>query len=258
MVRPRPLGRGLIYEGDKMASTHVTMVCDRTGSMASIQNDAEGAVNSFLDEQKLVEGECSLWLIDFDSPDYADKDWFRTVYEGAIKSAPKYHLAPRGNTALFDALAQAIRKTGDKLNAMRDADKPERVLFIWQTDGLENASKETTLEQLQQMIKHQEDVYSWVFIPLGSTLDAAKANSDILWGTQSAGNLVAAAGTGHSHSVAHSHVSSTVSNLRSAHSHEAYAAASYGNAAKFNEKGERLDDEGNVIPSSAGSNHLNV
>jgi hypothetical protein len=238
-----------------MASTHVTMVCDRTGSMASIQNDAEGAVNSFLDEQKLVEGECSLWLIDFDSADYGDKDWFRTVYEGAITNAPRYHLTPRGNTALYDALARAIRQTGDKLNALRDADKPERVMFIWQTDGLENASKETTMAQLREMIKHQEDVYSWVFIPLGSTLDATKANSDILVGTRSAGNVMAASGTAHSHSVAHSHMSTVVSGLRGA-SHEHYAATAYGNAAKFNEKGEQVDDDGNVIPSSAGSNHL--
>jgi hypothetical protein len=242
-----------------MSKTWVTMLCDRTGSMESIKDDAEGAINAFLDEQKLVEGECTIWLIDFDSPEYGhEADWFKTVYEGAITGAPKYHLTPRGNTALWDSLARAIRQTGDKLNAMRDGEKPERVIFVWQTDGLENASKETSLASLQQMIKHQEDVYSWVFIPLGSTLDAAKANSDILWGTQSAGNVVAAAGTGHSHSVAHSHVGATVTNLRSAHTHEAYAAASYTNAAKFNEKGEQVDDDGNVIPSSAGSTHLNV
>ena len=62
--------------------THITMVCDRTGSMQSIAADAEGAVNAFIEEQKLVEGECSLWLVDFDSPMYGnEKDWFRTVYE---------------------------------------------------------------------------------------------------------------------------------------------------------------------------------
>lgn len=233
-----------------MASTHITMVCDRTGSMKLIESDAEGAVNAFLDEQKMVDGECSLWLVDFDSPAYGHgEDWFRTVYEGAITGAKEYRLNPRGNTALFDALARAIRETGEKLEAMPEATRPERVLFIWQTDGYENASTETTLEKLQEMIKHQEDVYSWVFIPLGSTLTASQANESILVGTRSAGNVMAAAGTAHSHSIAHNHMSGVVSGLRTAHSHE-YAATAYANAAKFNEKGEQVDDEGKVIPQS--------
>lgn len=238
-----------------MASTHITMLCDRTGSMASIQNDAEGAVNAFLDEQKLVEGECSIWLIDFDSPNYGDRDWFRTVYEGAITGAPKYHLMPRGNTALYDAMAWAIRQTGDKLHGLRESERPERVLFVFQTDGYENASKETTKKQLQEMIKHQEDVYSWVFLPLGSTLDAASQIHDMLTGTQSAGNVMAAAGTGHSHTVAHSHMSSTVTNLRNMTPGVYASGAAYANAAKFNEDGEQVDDEGKVIPQEASHVH---
>lgn len=239
-----------------MSNTHITMVCDRTGSMADIRADAEGAVNAFLDEQKLVEGACNLWLVDFDSPDYGhEEDWFSTVYEGPITDAKSYALVPRGNTALYDALAKAITETGRKLEALPESVRPERVIFVWQTDGMENSSKHTTIDALRTMIKHQEDVYSWTFIPLGSNLTATKTNQDILWGSQSAGNVVAAAGTGHSHSVAHSHVSSTVSNLRGA-SHEHYATAQYTNSATFNEAGEQVDEDGNIIPSSAGSNHF--
>lgn len=235
-----------------MTSTHITMVADRTGSMFSIKEDAERAINAFLDEQRNVEGECSLWLIDFDSPDYDERDWFRTVFEGDLRKAPKYNLTPRGSTALYDSLARAIRQTGDKLAALREDERPERVMFLWQTDGHENASKETTLPALREMIQHQEEVYSWVFIPLGSNLGAASTNSAILYGTQSLGNVVAGAGTGHSHSVAHSHVSSTVRNLRSMGREQYDSAtsaggAAYANAAKFNEEGERVDDEGNPI-----------
>lgn len=232
-----------------MEKTHVTLLCDRTGSMKSIRSDAAGAVNSFLDEQKLVEGECTLWLCEFDSPDYGhEEDWFTTVYEGPITDAKAYKLYPRNNTALYDALARAITDTGRKLERMAEADRPQRVIFVWQTDGMENASKHNTRDAVRAMITHQEQMYSWVFIPLGSTLDANRANEDLLRGTQSFGNIVAAAGTGHSHSVAHSHVSGVVSNLRSAHSHEAYAAASYSNSARFNAAGEEVDEYDNVIP----------
>jgi hypothetical protein len=249
------LGFGLTKQENTMASTHLTVLCDRTGSMESIKTDAEGAVNAFLDEQKLVEGECSIWLIDFDSPQYGnDHDWFRTVYEGAITGAPRYHLVPRGTTALYDAMAWAIRQTGDKLRGMRESERPERVFFVFQTDGYENASKETTKEQLQAMIKHQEDVYSWVFLPLGSTLDAGAAIMDMMSGTKSAGNVMTAAGTGHSHTMAHSHMSGALAGLRNM-THDHYTAAAYTNTAKFNAAGEQVDDEGKVIPQEASHVH---
>ena len=46
------------------------------------------------------------------------------------------------------------------------------------TDGLENASKEFSLKQINQMIQHQHDVYNWEFIFLGAGQDAIQvANS---------------------------------------------------------------------------------
>jgi len=43
------------------------------------------------------------------------------------------------------------------------------------TDGLENASREYTREQVFQRIRHQSDVYGWEFVYLGAKLDAIAA-----------------------------------------------------------------------------------
>ena len=40
------------------------------------------------------------------------------------------------------------------------------------TDGLENASEEFSLKQINQMIQHQHEAYSWEFIFLGVGQDA--------------------------------------------------------------------------------------
>lgn len=40
------------------------------------------------------------------------------------------------------------------------------------TDGMENASKEFSRPQIAEMVKHQEETYSWEFIYLGANQDA--------------------------------------------------------------------------------------
>lgn len=142
-------------------ATHLTLVCDRTGSMATIKDDAEGGVNHFLDEQKKVEGECSLYFVEFDS------DGYDVIYDGPLAGAPRYRLVPRNFTPLLDAVGKAIVQTGDKLSAIPETERPDKVIFIVQTDGLENASKEWTWETVRDAIKRQETEFNWQFVFLG-------------------------------------------------------------------------------------------
>ncbi len=46
--------------------TDITIILDRSGSMNSVKSDTIGGFNSFLDEQKKVEGEAVLSLVQFD------------------------------------------------------------------------------------------------------------------------------------------------------------------------------------------------
>lgn len=158
--------------------SHITLILDRSGSMASIQNDVIGAVNRFIDDQKSVPGACSFTLIQFD-----DKDPYEKIYEGPLADAK--HLTaetykPRGNTPLLDAVGKGIVDLDVKLAAIPEADRPGKVVFVVQTDGQENASHEwTDRKKLAEMVKTQTDTYKWQFVFLGANQDAILAGGSL-------------------------------------------------------------------------------
>lgn len=150
--------------------SHITIVADRSGSMSSIRNDAEGGINSFIADQKKVKGTCSLYFVDFDTS-------YEQVYDGDLAKMRKYSLSPRGGTALYDAIAKAIAETGERLAALPEDERPGNVFFIVSTDGGENSSREFSvltngLEKVTEMIKRQEEEWKWTFIFLAAGPEA--------------------------------------------------------------------------------------
>lgn len=146
--------------------TEIVLVVDRSGSMSACQEEAENGVNTFIKEQKKIEGEANLTLVEFDSE-------YDFVCKGTpIKKAKKYKLQPRGMTALLDAVGRAIDETGVRLSELDEEDRPGLVVFVVLTDGQENSSKEYTLEQVREKINHQEEKYNWQFTFLGAGPDA--------------------------------------------------------------------------------------
>lgn len=79
---------------------------------------------------------------------------------------------PGGGTPLYDSIGRAIKETGEKLAAMKEEDRPEKVLFIISTDGEENESQEYSKPMIKEMIDHQTKVYSWDFMFFGANMDA--------------------------------------------------------------------------------------
>lgn len=150
---------------------HITMILDRSGSMASIRTDVIGAVNKFIDDQKSVPGECTFTLVQFD-----DKDPYEVI-QNQVRMSEARHLtaetfAPRGNTPLLDAIGKGIASLGDDLRKLPEASRPGKVIFVVETDGQENASKEYTRQQVADMIKLQTETYKWQFVFLGANQDA--------------------------------------------------------------------------------------
>ncbi len=151
----------------RLGYTHITLVCDRSGSMQAVRSDAEGAVNQFITDQKAVPGDATLTLVEFDGTYGGAKDWYRVVHDGDISVCPTYQLHPRGNTALLDAVGRAITETGERLDHLGEEQRPEHVVFVVQTDGQENASQDWKLETLTALIKEQESQWKWQFLFLG-------------------------------------------------------------------------------------------
>lgn len=174
----------------KKGYTDISIVLDRSGSMDSVKLDTIGGFNSFLKAQKGVPGEATITLVQFD-------DIYEVVYEGIrLQDAPLLNdqtFVPRGTTALLDAIGRTINATGKRLATLPETERPEKVIFVILTDGYENASREFKVEQINDMIRHQRDVYAWEIVFIGANQDAITSASQM--GIQAANALTYAANT---------------------------------------------------------------
>lgn len=146
--------------------TDLTLIIDRSGSMSRIAKDMEGGFATFLEQEKKSPDETKVSIVYFD--DCIEQD----VENADIKDISGIKIVPRGSTALLDAVGQTIDKTGIRLNAMDEKDRPNRVLIYIITDGQENASHEYSLTQIREKIVHQRDQYAWDFVFLGANIDS--------------------------------------------------------------------------------------
>ncbi len=153
---------------------HITMVIDKSGSMYTSKDDVIGGVKKIIDEQKAnKEGKCTVSL-------YTFNEKVEEVFVGKdVNDVEEFKYSPDGLTAMNDGLGIAIDNTGKFLAAMNEEDRPGKVLVAVFTDGLENASKEYTLKQVQDKIKEQTDVYSWEFVYMGCDITTTKAADEL-------------------------------------------------------------------------------
>jgi pantothenate kinase len=146
--------------------THITLVLDRSGSMASCWNETMGGLKHLIADQKKEDGKCTFSFYNFDTVvektlDFAD---IQVVSE----NVEDFKISPRGFTALYDAIGRAIRETGESLAALPEKERAGKVLFIIQTDGQENASKEFSASSVKKLIDEQTEKYNWVFNFIGA------------------------------------------------------------------------------------------
>jgi uncharacterized protein YegL len=150
---------------------HVSILLDRSGSMDSIKNDVIGGFNHFIEEQKKVPGEMSVSLLSF-----ATQGDYKVVYDvvklADIKPLDDRSYHPSGMTALNDSFVRLINLTGQKLDAMPEDQRPDKVLIVCITHGEENNSIEHTTEALKSIIEHQKNQYNWEFMYIGANQDA--------------------------------------------------------------------------------------
>ena len=151
--------------------TYIQAIIDRSGSMATIVNDAKAGFDAFIAEQCRQPGTCCVSLVQFD-------DRYEVVYaDRPIDTVPPLTLQPRGSTSMLDAVGRSINELGQRLAAMAESERPSVVLVCIVTDGMENTSREFTHQAIKQMIEHQEKVYNWTFLYMGADQDAIEQGS---------------------------------------------------------------------------------
>lgn len=146
--------------------THLIMVVDRSGSMATIKDDMNGAIQTLLADQAALPGEVTLTLVTFNT----EAEY--TVSFGTLDEAPAYPVQPSGGTALNDTLADVIISQGKSLAEMPESERPGKVIFAIVTDGQENSSREyphpSGTDRVRAMIEEQKSQWGWEFLFLGA------------------------------------------------------------------------------------------
>lgn len=153
----------------KQGLTEIVCVLDRSGSMHSIVDDAIGGFNSFLSEQKKLDGEANMTIALFNNQ-------YKLISENEdIQKVSELNarvFSPGGGTSLYDSIGRTILDVGQRLSSTPEDARPEKVIVAILTDGYENGSQEHTAADIKKMIKHQEDKYNWQFVFLAANQDA--------------------------------------------------------------------------------------
>lgn len=141
-------------------TVHIVAIIDRSGSMFNIHDDSIGGFNSFLKEQKSLEGDARISVVLFD-------DTYKVLYDDLdiqeARALDKTTYTLGGSTAMNDAIGKSLSKLLAK--------NPEKAVVCILTDGQENASREYTTPQIKQMIEKAQGK-GWPVVFLAANQDA--------------------------------------------------------------------------------------
>lgn len=153
--------------------TEIVYVGDMSGSMAGLTNDTIKGFNGFIDTQKKEPGEAYVTVALFNTTVKVIAER-QNIQDVPALTTREYQA--QGGTALIDAV-------GSTLTRLEKNPPKGRVLFVVDTDGEENASREYTTFQVKSQIERLTKA-GWGFVFLGA--------NDSQW--QSSGIGVASAG----------------------------------------------------------------
>lgn len=151
--------------------THIYLLLDRSGSMASMASDVIGGFNAYLDEQRAAPGEARMTLVQFDSQDPQE------VLVDAARLSRVRHLSPRtfqprGGTPLLDATGRLIARAAIRAEERRQLGKrTEEIIFVTITDGHENQSREYSKAAIARL-REEKEAAGWTFVYMGAGFDA--------------------------------------------------------------------------------------
>ena len=146
--------------------TEIVCIIDKSGSMHSIKNDAIGGFNTFIGEQKKLEGKANVSLVLFNteySPVYYNKPL------NDVEALNESTFKPAGGTALLDAIGRTLNELMTKEGSEI---APDKYLVVILTDGEENSSREYTNEAIKKIIEDLRTKGNWEFVYLGANQDA--------------------------------------------------------------------------------------
>lgn len=195
------------YKNPNNQEVWIRLVLDQSGSMETIREDTIKKVNEYIESQKKLPGKVYFTLTMFNT------SVWDVVYQTPISEVKPLTLedyTPDGYTALYDAVGSVILHNQDMMTAKSSlvewsssidiypihiSNKPDKVLIVVMTDGMENSSIEFDQVATKQLIDSRKD--EWQFAFLGANMDTWAvasafggtylANNSITWHSTSAG-----------------------------------------------------------------------
>lgn len=147
----------------------LVFILDRSGSMSGLEKDTIGGFNSMLKKQRKDPGVAYVTTVLFDNKIKMIHDRENIKYITDMTEEDYY---VGGCTALLDAIGETINHISNIHKYARKEDVPERTMFIITTDGMENASRKYSYNDVHHMIDYQKKYNHWEFIFLGANIDA--------------------------------------------------------------------------------------
>lgn len=172
-------------EKSKNNLTELVFILDRSGSMAGLESDTIGGFNSLIAKQKEQKGECFVSTVLFDNVSEVIHDRVR-LSEISPLTEKEYYV--RGCTALIDAIGGAVTHIGNIHKYARPEDVPGHTMFVITTDGLENASRVYTSDEVKKMVSRRKEESGWEFLFIGANIDSVETAKHIGIGADRAVN----------------------------------------------------------------------
>ena len=152
--------------------TELVFILDRSGSMAGLEGDTIGGFNAMVEKQKKEPGTALLSAVLFS--DRSEVVYDRTdIRKVELMTDRQYCVG--GCTALLDAIGEAVHHIANVHKYAREEDRPGKTIFVITTDGMENASRRYTYDEVRKMVEHEREKYGWEFLFLGANMDAISA-----------------------------------------------------------------------------------
>ena len=152
--------------------TEIVFILDRSGSMAGLEDDTIGGFNAMVEKQKKEAGEVLVSAVLF-------SDGSRVLYDRVplpkVEPMTERQYRVGGCTALLDAIGGAVHHIANVHKYAREEDRPGKTVFVITTDGMENASRAYSYDEVQRMVRHEQEKYGWEFLFLGANMDAIAA-----------------------------------------------------------------------------------
>lgn len=137
----------------------LVFVLDMSGSMYDLTEDTIGGFNSLIKKEKEADANTRVTLVLFNTE-------FKVIHNrkaiGEVEELTSDVYCAYGCTALLDAVGNTINSLNRKTSG--------KVLFVISTDGLENASREFSRNNIKNLISNHD----WEFLFLGANIDSFK------------------------------------------------------------------------------------